>query len=173
VTLIDSSGRVRGDTDFPADALPQLENHASRPEVRAALASGVGRSSRLSASNNERQLYFAIRAGPAGLTVVRVSATLAAVDVQIGAVQRAVMLAGAVAILLAGLLAWVGSRFTLAPRRPHDGGAGYHEERPPTFPIPASLKRPAHACCEQCTGSRGPLHGASTGSAGIGRARGR
>jgi two-component system phosphate regulon sensor histidine kinase PhoR len=135
VTLIDSSGRVRGDTDFPADALPQLENHASRPEVRAALASGVGRSSRLSASNNERQLYFAIRAGPAGLTVVRVSATLAAVDVQIGAVQRAVMLAGAVAILLAGLLAWVGSRYYARPLVGLTTAAqDIAEERPPTFP---------------------------------------
>src|ERR1700741_5111812 len=36
VTLIDSSGHVRGDTDFDPPALNQLENHYMRPEVVAA-----------------------------------------------------------------------------------------------------------------------------------------
>ncbi|MGH7614074.1 MAG: ATP-binding protein [Gemmatimonadales bacterium] len=135
VTLIDPSGRVRGDTDFPLSALPQLENHADRPEVRAAVDSGIGRSSRYSVSTSENRLYVAIRGGPPGLAVVRVSATLAVVDAQIGAVQRAVMLAGAVAILLAGLLAWVGSRHYARPLVGLTAAAqDIAEERPPNFP---------------------------------------
>ncbi len=42
VTLIDPGGRVRGDTEFGRDALPRLENHSNRPEVRAAYDSARG-----------------------------------------------------------------------------------------------------------------------------------
>ena len=94
VTLIDSTGRVRGDAEFDRASLPGLENHLTRPEVQAALRTGLGRAARLSASTNARQMYVAVRGGPPGIAVVRVSATLASVDAQIGAVQRAVALAG-------------------------------------------------------------------------------
>jgi two-component system phosphate regulon sensor histidine kinase PhoR len=104
VTLIDSKGTVRGDTDFDRASLGGLENHLLRPEVQQALALGSGRATRLSASTNERRLYVAVRGGPPGLAVVRVSTTLVAVDAQVGAVQRAVALAG-LGVLVATLLA--------------------------------------------------------------------
>jgi two-component system, OmpR family, phosphate regulon sensor histidine kinase PhoR len=106
VTLIDPKGRVRGDTEFDRDALARLENHAGRPEVRQALAAGVGRDQRLSASTNERRLYVAVQGGPPGLAVVRLSTTLDAVDQTVGAVQRGVLLAGVAALGIAALLAW-------------------------------------------------------------------
>ena len=106
LTLIDPKGRVRGDTEFDRAALVQLENHAGRPEVMQALATGAGRDQRLSASTNERRLYVAVRGGPPGLAVVRVSTTLAAVDGAIDAVQRGVALAGLAALAVAALLAW-------------------------------------------------------------------
>src|SRR5207247_714931 len=83
---------VRGDTEFSRDALPRLENHSNRPEVRAAYdsARGVGMNQRLRASTNERQLYVAVRDGPPGIAITRVSTTLAVVDAQVHAVQRAV-----------------------------------------------------------------------------------
>ena len=46
VSLIDRTGRVRADTDVPPTDLPQVENHAGRPEVIAALAGGVGEAKR-------------------------------------------------------------------------------------------------------------------------------
>ena len=107
VTLIDPTGRVRGDADFPVEALPHLENHLSRPEVQQALAQGIGTYQRLSASTNERQLYVAIRGGPAGLSVVRVSAPLAPVDAAVSEAERAIVAVGLVAILAAALIAWV------------------------------------------------------------------
>jgi len=112
VTLIDPDGHVRGDTEFDRASLAQLQNHRDRPEVRAALdsARGVGMNERLSASTNERQMYVAIRGGPAGLAVVRVSTTLAIVDAQVHAVQRAVAMAGLVMLLAAWLLAWMLAR---------------------------------------------------------------
>src|SRR3989442_15025566 len=107
VTLIDPTGRVRGDADFDRAALARLENHSTRPEVRAALATGVGTDRRLSRSTNEPQLYVAVRGGPPGLAIVRVSATLASVDARGHAVQQAIAGAGLLAVLAAAVLAWL------------------------------------------------------------------
>ena len=73
ITLIDPGGRVRGDTEFDRGSLGGLENHLLRPEVQQALASGEGRGTRLSTSTNERRMYVALRGGPPGLAIVRVS----------------------------------------------------------------------------------------------------
>ena len=117
VTLIDPEGRVRGDTEFSRDALPRLENHSNRPEVRAAYdsARGVGMNQRLSASTNERQLYVAVRDGPPGIAITRVSTTLAVVDAQVHAVQRAVAAAGLLMLVAAGLVAWLLARVLARP----------------------------------------------------------
>ena len=115
VTLIDSTGRVRGDAEFDRASLAGLENHLTRPEVQAALQTGLGRAARLSASTNARQMYVAVRGGPPGITVVRVSATLASVDAEVRAVQRAVALAGLGALALAAVIAWAASRALVRP----------------------------------------------------------
>ncbi|HEY3219689.1 MAG TPA: ATP-binding protein [Gemmatimonadales bacterium] len=117
VTLIDPEGHVRGDTEFDRPSLAQLQNHRDRPEVRAVLDSGaaVGMSRRLSASTNERQMYVAVRDGPPGLAVVRVSASLTSVDLQVYALQRAVAAAGLVLLIAAALVAWVLARALARP----------------------------------------------------------
>ena len=117
VTLIDPEGHVRGDTEFDRASLGHLQNHRDRPEVRAALdsASGVGMNQRLSASTNERQMYVAVRGGPPGLAVVRVSTTLAIVDAQVHAWQRAVAAAGLGMLLAAALVAWMLAGFLARP----------------------------------------------------------
>jgi len=131
VTLIDAAGRVRGDTEFDRAALTRLQNHRDRPEVRAVLdsAQGVGINERQSASTNEPQLYVAIRDGPPGLAVVRVSTSLDVVDAQVHAVQRAVAIAGLLMVLAAGLLAWLLARAIARPllriaEAAHDIAAG-------------------------------------------------
>jgi len=137
VTLIDPDGHVRGDTEFDRASLAQLQNHRDRPEVRAALdsARGVGMNERLSASTNERQMYVAIRAGPTGLAVVRVSTTLAIVDAQVHAVQRAVAAAGLVMLLAAWLLAWILARALAWPLlRIADAATDIAAGRPAEFP---------------------------------------
>ncbi len=117
VTFIDPEGHVRGDTEFDRASLSHLQNHRDRPEVRAALdsASGVGMNQRLSASTNERQMYVAVRGGPPGLAVVRVSTTLASVDAQVHAWQRAVAAAGLVMLLAAAVVAWMLAGFLARP----------------------------------------------------------
>jgi two-component system, OmpR family, phosphate regulon sensor histidine kinase PhoR len=137
VTLIDPGGRVLGDTEFDRAALARLENHAGRPEVRAALATGTGRDARLSASTNARQLYVAVRAGPSlpGLSVVRVSASLETVDARIHAVQRAVAGAGGALLLAGGLVAWLVARALARPLVAIAGAArDIAAGRPAAFP---------------------------------------
>ncbi|MGH7567746.1 MAG: sensor histidine kinase [Gemmatimonadales bacterium] len=137
MTLIDPAGRVLGDTEFDRDALPRLENHASRPEVRAAFATGTGRDHRLSASTNERQLYVAVRGGPPGLGVVRVSASLAAVDATVHGVLRALAGAGTALIAGAAVIAWLWSRVLAGPLRRIAGAAGdIAVGHAPSFPAP-------------------------------------
>ena len=136
ITLIDPTGKVRGDTEFDRASLAQLENHLTRPEVRAAIGrDGVGRDERLSASTNERRLYVAARGGPPGLAVVRVSTTLAVVDGQVGRVQGAVALAGFTALLATALFAWLLSRDVARPLVQLAGAArAIAAGEPPSFP---------------------------------------
>jgi PAS domain S-box-containing protein len=135
VTLIDPKGNVRGDTEFDRNALGQLENHLMRPEVRQALSTGVGRGERLSASTNERRMYVAVRGGPPGIAITRVSTTLAAVDAQVTAVQSAVAFAGLAAIVAAGFLAWLLSREVARPLvELGDAARAIADGGPPAFP---------------------------------------
>src|SRR5689334_5222227 len=48
VTLIDATGRVIGDSQVAGDELANVENHAGRPEVKAALHGMTGGASRRS-----------------------------------------------------------------------------------------------------------------------------
>ncbi len=57
ITLIANNGTVLGDTDQdPAG----MENHATRPEVIAALASGTGQATRYSSTLHETIIYFSV-----------------------------------------------------------------------------------------------------------------
>jgi two-component system, OmpR family, phosphate regulon sensor histidine kinase PhoR len=63
VTVIASGGRVLADSDESAD---RMENHADRPEVKAALAEGSGHAMRISATLGWDLLYFAQAVPQAG-----------------------------------------------------------------------------------------------------------
>ena len=85
VTLVDSSGRVIGDSEFDRPGLDRLENHNGRPEVMAARAGNVGSSLRHSPSAGDEELYVAVRA-PLG--VARVSLTTKSLDAIVSAAQQ-------------------------------------------------------------------------------------
>src|SRR2546426_3452199 len=80
ITLIAPDGRVLGDSDVPTAALPQVENHAGRPEVRAALAGRVGRQLRRSVTIDQPLLYVAlpVRDGDRITAVLRLAGPLSA-----------------------------------------------------------------------------------------------
>jgi signal transduction histidine kinase len=112
VTLVDSSGHVLGDSDFDGGELAHLENHAARPEIREARARGVGRARRASPSRGDEELYVAARA-PLG--VARVAVTTGTVDRIVGGARDDVLIAGAMATVVALLLAWLFSRSVSRP----------------------------------------------------------
>src|SRR5580765_3236557 len=60
VTLIAPDGRVVGDSSETLEGVAAMENHAQRPEVLAARATGVGRSRRHSDTLNIEMLYVAV-----------------------------------------------------------------------------------------------------------------
>ncbi len=59
VTVIRADGQLLGDSELPIARLAQVESHADRPEVRAALATGAGTARRQSATVAVDLLYMA------------------------------------------------------------------------------------------------------------------
>jgi len=112
ITLVDGAGRVRADTDVPDAELPQVENHATRPEVSAALRGERGTDTRRSTTTSTEFMYVAVRGGPG---VVRVAMPLDQVDRAVGGAQRSVILAALLALLLGAPLAWLAGRSVTRP----------------------------------------------------------
>ena len=112
VTLIDSSGVVRGDSHFNGEELQHLENHSTRPEVVAARQHGLGVGRRRSASAGDDELYVAIR-HPLGF--VRVSISTATLRDIVSGARRDVLVAGLIAVVGTLLLAYLFSRSVTRP----------------------------------------------------------
>ena len=112
VTLIDSTGRVVGDSEFDPPALNELENHLTRPEVQAAIRTGEGQSRRVSASAGDEELYAAVRAGSG---FARVSVSAVSIQNLFARARADVLLASGFALLLAFVLVWAFSRSVARP----------------------------------------------------------
>lgn len=59
VTVVDRDGRVLLDSLVPYQQIPQMENHKGRPEIKAAIYSGEGFSTRFSDTTKMQMVYFA------------------------------------------------------------------------------------------------------------------
>ncbi|MDF2774395.1 MAG: phoR [Geminicoccaceae bacterium] len=112
VTLIDSAGRVVGDSEFDSPALERLENHLTRPEVQDALRAGHGIVRRVSPSAGDEELYAAVRAGSG---YARVSVSGAAIQALFARARADVLIAAVLALGLAFVLAWLFSRSVARP----------------------------------------------------------
>lgn len=102
VTLVDSSGVVVGDSEFDGPRLRALANHLFRPEIVAATQTGVGVSTRHSASRGDDEMYVAVRAGGG---FARVSVGTAAIDVIFERARRAILITGVLALIGAMIVA--------------------------------------------------------------------
>jgi two-component system phosphate regulon sensor histidine kinase PhoR len=116
VTLIDSNGAVVGDSDVPLGKLSEVESHADRPEVRAALAGRVGTSTRRSNTVGRPLLYLAI---PDALAagVVRLAVDVSDIDGAVAELRRSLVAAGVVGIAAAIAVSFGLSWLTLRPLR--------------------------------------------------------
>ena len=109
VTFIAADGLVLGDSAEPYEAIGQMENHASRPEVIEARESGIGMSRRSSATIGEDMLYVAVPARHPRVAFVRVALPLTSVRQQIFGILMTTLTALGLALLggaaVAGILA--------------------------------------------------------------------
>jgi two-component system phosphate regulon sensor histidine kinase PhoR len=115
VTLVRRDGTVIADSLVPPGDLARVENHAERPEVRAALAGRVGRSTRRSTTADTPQLYVAapVRGDATVQGVVRLAMPLAEVGSSFAAIHRVLLAGGLVALAVAaGIGIFVAGRVT-------------------------------------------------------------
>lgn len=112
ISVIDSSGALVADSDFPAGPMPAVENHAARAEVAAALAGDTGRARRASATVNREFLYVAV---PAPQGVVRLAEDLSRIEEVASGTRRATMGAAVLALLVGLGVAIVLSRSVARP----------------------------------------------------------
>lgn len=109
VTVIAASGQVLADSESDTQT---MENHAARPEVRAALANGRGQSIRHSVTIGRDLLYFAERDDlPSGPPVIlRFALPLGTVDNVLWSFRRRLWLTSLLILLVAGAVALLVSR---------------------------------------------------------------
>ena len=132
ITLIDVHGRVVAESNAPDEALGAILNHSGRPEVRAALAGGVGMAIRNSPTFNIPLLYVAVPGGPG---VVRVAAPYAQVDATVRRAESAIGWAVLAALGVGILLALFAGRTVARPLTEITQAANaIATGRPPRFP---------------------------------------
>jgi len=106
VTIVAPDGRVVADSSLSGAALLAVENHASRPEIRAAFDAGSGTSVRRSSTVQQELLYAAVAVRRDGrlLGAARVARTLSDIEAQARDFRGAVVLALMIAFLLTAVL---------------------------------------------------------------------
>ena len=109
VTVIASDGQVLADSQSDPQT---MENHADRPEIRDALATGHGQSIRHSVTINSNLLYHAVRLSSAGAppVVLRFALPLQTVDQEIWEFRRRLWLASLLVLLVTGTASLLISR---------------------------------------------------------------
>jgi two-component system phosphate regulon sensor histidine kinase PhoR len=115
VTLVGRDGRVLADSGVPFDDVPRLDNHADRPEVKAALAGRIGRDLRSSATVREPLFYVGLPITDGGRVagVLRVALPLSVVTESHRAVGHVLLVGGLVALgIAAGIGVFVSRRIT-------------------------------------------------------------
>jgi len=112
VTFISPDGTVVGDSDVDEAALARVENHADRPEVRAALNGDVGVATRASETVSRLLLYVAV---PHTAGVVRVARPIDDVRTAVARSRRLLIAGGGLALLTAAVLSLLLVRFLSRP----------------------------------------------------------
>jgi two-component system phosphate regulon sensor histidine kinase PhoR len=112
LTVIDTTGQVLADSDFPDSVLAALEDHRDRPEFHSAFAGRIGRDFRRSTSTGRWEFKVA---APIPGGAVRVSASVPQVDAVVRQAQTAVLLGALLAVVVAAFLAFGFARRVTRP----------------------------------------------------------
>ena len=113
ITLVRSDGVVIADSARTAEQVLRMENHAGRPEIRSAMATGEGSAVRHSATTGQTYVYAARTLTDAGghLVILRLAQPLSQIEALRGSIAASMLLAlltAGVAILLTSL--WINRR---------------------------------------------------------------
>jgi two-component system phosphate regulon sensor histidine kinase PhoR len=117
VTLIALDGRVLADSAVRPPDLHHVENHAGRPEVRAAVAGDTGRAVRTSETVHEPLFYVALPVVDETRTtaVVRLALPMSVVTASHAALRRVMLVGGLVALAVAFGIGVLASRRITRP----------------------------------------------------------
>ena len=115
ITLILRDGRVVAESDRPLEDLAKIESHRDRPEVRTALAGGVGRAVRRSETVGHDLLYVAlpIQDGTRTVGILRLALPLEVVTGAYASIRQVLLAGGFLALAVAlGIGLFVARRVT-------------------------------------------------------------
>ncbi len=99
VSIIDDDGTVLGDSVNDPET---LANHADRPEVKEALASGHGRTQRPSTTARREMIYVAVRADcESGPCVVRIAMPASEIEGAVGRLRGLIVFASLASVIVA------------------------------------------------------------------------
>jgi two-component system phosphate regulon sensor histidine kinase PhoR len=116
VTIIATDGTVLGDSE---ETPASMDNHATRPEVIAAIATGYGESIRFSKTLNQEMMYVAvpIQNDNQVLGVSRIALPMSDVRNSVNHLTLVIGLVIGITIILTGFAAWLIARITTQPIR--------------------------------------------------------
>ncbi|MEA3328820.1 MAG: HAMP domain-containing protein, partial [Candidatus Omnitrophota bacterium] len=118
VTIINLDGTVVGDSKLDNKQLLGVEKHLYRPEVQAALGSGVGESRRFSTTIKKEMLYVAAGYGKEKTQgIIRLSIPLLEIEVTSNRLKRMLVASFFVAFVLAMIISFLMSLFISKPVR--------------------------------------------------------
>ena len=112
ITFIAPDGTVTGDSELSAAALQTAGNHSDRPEIRQALAEGLGVARRYSDTLRTDMLYVAVPVKNdtmPDLSVIRLAVPLTEVQQQLAAVRRIAAISLGIGVVTAVALSWLTS----------------------------------------------------------------
>jgi signal transduction histidine kinase len=118
VTVIDHAGTVLADSDLEDDAVAQVDNHGTRPEVQQAFASGRGTHARRSDTTGRRTVYLALRVTPPGSahpSIVRLGLPLTLLEQRVRDLQRTLAIAFGVAFIVSVTVSFLIARGLTRP----------------------------------------------------------
>lgn len=109
ITLTDAKGQVMADSSDKGSSLKNLDNHADRPEVEEALATGQGLSTRYSNTLQSSTIYAAVRTDSGN--IVRIAVPYAALEARLNRQFSTLGWVAFAAVSLSLLLAYLLSKW--------------------------------------------------------------
>jgi len=106
ITIVDTKGQVLADSEQSLSEIPNMENHAARPEVKLALTGLVGGEIRYSSTLKMNMLYVAVPIKPKEgiIGVIRLALPLANIEKMLKGIRNAIIFSIIFALLLAFVL---------------------------------------------------------------------